>query len=752
MPSHKISRPKETAPEIASSKKQWFPEVSKVEAKAPAGVVVMHGVRAVPMAGTVYEVTVECAGTAQNPQAPWKILFDIKSSMISKEKFNGGLKEFGLGEEDIQKIESRVALKKRFTGQYLTKDQQFSFSSDDGIDPIVLDKLAKGFKPSSGSYAVKPADSAVVKAAKAHGAAAAAAAMGAMSEGGVCGLAAENKTQAAVQRMVHGGAGVKSIEYSRAKSAQNSWAYGVNGQRKPTDPQVLEVIQQIKAQKSKFCDPDFDPATMPHADSVLQLMQHQPDAWCWMRPEEFISAKLPSKIGELLYGPTESPSYSTVEQGMVGDCWFISSLTTVAATQPSIIEMRFLEANPELGYYVLCFWKDGAWREVIVDDRMMILGGKTRGYAKTKLIYGAIVTAKDSTEPAPVLWLPLIEKAYAKLHGGYPFLEGGHLTYGARDLTGGCPLNIWKEQSHRTCSTVDNMFEWDDDMFYFVRKEIEARGILQLIGCSLHQEGQDVESESEVGLLVDHEYSVTRLIRVEGQPLLVEIRNPWGSDGEFTGDWSDSSSRWTPEMCKLAEYTPAGSEDGKFVMTFKDMQKYFDAWELNHLYSDSTFRSITRSAWEGSKAAGCGNVGGGKVYFLNPQFLVEVPEPPQPDMPCNVQFALTQEDVIWTRNERLDFHFIQMKLFQLSSDAHELSANGRLEKLRKGMQRETTGTYRPLRDISMVVPDLKPGLYVLVPSTFDPSCLSSIEITTWAGYPITVSEIGGQKQEVLTGL
>ncbi len=68
------------------------------------------------------------------------------------------------------------------------------------------------------------------------------------------------------------------------------------------------------------------------------------------------------------------------------------------------------------------------------------------------------------------------------------------------------------------------------------------------------------------------------------------------------------------------------------MMMFKDMQKYFDSWELNHLYSDSTFRSITRSAWEGaqltpnlleqragSNAAGCGNIGGDEAFLNNPQ-------------------------------------------------------------------------------------------------------------------------------------
>ena len=42
--------------------------------------------------------------------------------------------------------------------------------------------------------------------------------------------------------------------------------------------------------------------------------------------------------------------------------------------------------------------------------------------------------AKSQTENET--WLPLIEKAYAKLHGDYASLEGGFTSEGVEDLTG----------------------------------------------------------------------------------------------------------------------------------------------------------------------------------------------------------------------------------------------------------------------------------------------------------------------------
>ena len=52
----------------------------------------------------------------------------------------------------------------------------------------------------------------------------------------------------------------------------------------------------------------------------------------------------------------------------------------------------------------------------------------------------------------PHLWVPLIEKAYAKLHGGYMYLESGTQTYALRDLTSATPL-----QTRRGATVANNV-------------------------------------------------------------------------------------------------------------------------------------------------------------------------------------------------------------------------------------------------------------------------------------------------------
>jgi calpain-15 len=52
----------------------------------------------------------------------------------------------------------------------------------------------------------------------------------------------------------------------------------------------------------------------------------------------------------------------------------------------------------------------------------------------------------------------------------------------------------------------------------------------------------------------------------EGESVrIIKMRNPWGS-GEWKGEWSDKSDRWTPELKKMFNWKDA--DDGEFFMAF----------------------------------------------------------------------------------------------------------------------------------------------------------------------------------------
>lgn len=93
--------------------------------------------------------------------------------------------------------------------------------------------------------------------------------------------------------------------------------------------------------------------------------------------------------------------------------------------------------------------------------------------------------------------------------------------------------------------------------------------------------GEDVfstseeKSESSIGLVPGHAYSLIAVKQLSNGTQLVCIRNPWGIV-EWSGDWSDNSSLWTPSLKQeLGEQFSTFGDDGLFWMSFQDLIKYF---------------------------------------------------------------------------------------------------------------------------------------------------------------------------------
>jgi hypothetical protein len=80
--------------------------------------------------------------------------------------------------------------------------------------------------------------------------------------------------------------------------------------------------------------------------------------------------------------------------------------------------------------YMLRLWKNAQWETVVVDDFFPVLDNK---FKPTKCAGAAFAYSSNFEE----LWVPLIEKAFAKYHGGYASLEAGTVPMGLTDLTGG---------------------------------------------------------------------------------------------------------------------------------------------------------------------------------------------------------------------------------------------------------------------------------------------------------------------------
>jgi len=103
------------------------------------------------------------------------------------------------------------------------------------------------------------------------------------------------------------------------------------------------------------------------------------------------------------------------------------------AERPNLVKRLFITQEYQSnGLYRLRLAKNGQWQEVIVDD-----------YIPCYPHGGPMFSRAHGDE----LWVMLLEKAYAKVHGCYKSLSGGLPVEAMMDLTG-CPTTsfIFKEQ------------------------------------------------------------------------------------------------------------------------------------------------------------------------------------------------------------------------------------------------------------------------------------------------------------------
>jgi hypothetical protein len=211
--------------------------------------------------------------------------------------------------------------------------------------------------------------------------------------------------------------------------------------------------------------------------------------------------------------PPHGISADDIAQGELGDCWFLSAVAVLAHSRPSLIQKLFLvtEVNEE-GVFAVRLWCDGEWRPFLVDGNFPTLyGGKLFRYGRCK--------RNDA------IWVPLLEKAYAMMHGSYAAIVAGQLDEAFYDLTG---LPCERLRIHAPEGTARNGAPLLDPDEVFAKMASFQSGQCTM-GASCGCTDSTDQTARAVGLSPRHCYS---LLEVGVDPRtgekLVRIRNPWG--------------------------------------------------------------------------------------------------------------------------------------------------------------------------------------------------------------------------------
>ena len=189
---------------------------------------------------------------------------------------------------------------------------------------------------------------------------------------------------------------------------------------------------------------------------------------------------------------------------------------------------------------------DGEWQIVCLDDYFPCdKETKTPIFANSK---------------SKVLWPLFIEKAWAKVNGGYANIVVGDTIEVFQTFTpfNTVPIEIAKENKKSLWENI---------------RDADAYNCIMTSSI-----GEGVAGVDQVGLVANHSFSlVSAFERKIGEETvhLMKLRNPWGFR-EWNGPWSDHSPQWTDEAKSVfPEYDQKGEDDGIFWISFEDFVKYF---------------------------------------------------------------------------------------------------------------------------------------------------------------------------------
>ncbi|KAG8992345.1 hypothetical protein FRB90_001040 [Tulasnella sp. 427] len=361
---------------------------------------------------------------------------------------------------------------------------------------------------------------------------------------------------------------------------------------------VKKLAVECHKQNRKFRDPDFDLV----CDRWLCL--HNFDR----RPGSYFDPDDVRRVTDIFAYPKffdDGATASDICQGALGDCWFLSALGTVAAIGQ--IPRMCIERDEAAGIYGFVFWRDCAWVEVIIDDLLYTrvppwetLSPREKAiYQDNKDLYSRtarkggknLLFARSATENET--WLPLLEKAYAKLYGDYASLEGGWPCDGVEDLTGAIPTVLF------TQDILDHEKFWKDDIM-----QVGRAG--RILSCSTPESVLwKYDKPYYEGVVARHAYSITKAIEYDHRKFVV-IRNPWGKF-EWTGRWADGSKEWNGKWAAglrkaLGDYK--FGDDGEFVQEYDDFLTTWKLIQLNRPFDESWIMSYKwlKVGWENDKS------------------------------------------------------------------------------------------------------------------------------------------------------
>ncbi|CAD7967512.1 unnamed protein product [Amoebophrya sp. A25] len=340
----------------------------------------------------------------------------------------------------------------------------------------------------------------------------------------------------------------------------------------------------------------------------------------------FIRDDMGNTIGQEWAVVREEARPEDVVQGAIGNCWFAGALSVVAQRPDLIDKLILTKKYNKHGAYLVRLCHAGRWRGMLLDDLFPCSKVWDGRLADGKIYFARGGELSYLQSRRRQLWVPLIEKAAAKLFGCYGALNSG--TFGeALGLLTGYPveqMRLYEPKSVKDArekrrneivalrtqalfrgeeppdvdeeemSVLDDAFQvdvlWTRLLSYF-----EA-GYIMGLACSHEGVEKSRDEVVGVGLQSPHAYGILDVREIEYEwpknsgnkrQRLIKVRNPWGDKAPQTwkGAWGTDWEGWTFDLkLQLGVVNRSNvtlhETMGIFWISFEDLRKYFGSVEV----------------------------------------------------------------------------------------------------------------------------------------------------------------------------
>lgn len=291
-----------------------------------------------------------------------------------------------------------------------------------------------------------------------------------------------------------------------------------------------EITSLLIKHKIEYIDSHFPPTEKSLITGKEKVEERYESLVHWRKGKDAEAVQNPDAGLAPIF--ENEPLSENVRHGKLNDGGVISAIAALAE-YPKLVQRLFLTKSAnEAGVYKIKLGEVGRWRIFVVDD-----------FFPCFPLGGLMFSKSDKRE----LWVPLLEKAFAKKYDGYQNLININSADILVDLTG-CPVFTIDLETVLSKDTQNQLHLWKQMSDWKSRKYILTSDTRQFL--NVHDDNKHVKNFT---------YSIIRLIEiphskyhVEGISKseisrLINIRNLWGLF-EWSGDWSHDSAFWTDEI------------------------------------------------------------------------------------------------------------------------------------------------------------------------------------------------------------